>query len=66
MGDIFLGWVLVGVIFFWVGVGGCGWVCHFSGWVWVGVTFSGWVWLNIVSAINNLQIYKRYLQRYKR
>ena len=28
--DIFSGWVWVDVIFFWVGVGGCGWV-------WLGV-----------------------------
>ena len=38
MGRIFYGWVWVGVIFFWVGVGGC----DISGWVWVGVTLF-WV-----------------------
>ena len=39
----------MGVILFWVGVGGgdnflggCVWVCYFSGWMWVGVPFF-WV-----------------------
>ena len=38
------GRVWVGVTFFWLGVGSCGWLwmgMDGSGWVWVGVTFFG-------------------------
>ena len=45
------GCVWVFVTFFWLGIGGFGWMWPFFGWVWVSVTFflagCGWVWVGV-------------------
>ena len=45
------GWIWMGMSFFWLGVGGCGWVWPFFSWVWVArgecdlcLAGCGWVW----------------------
>ena len=45
--DHFFDWVWGLVIFFWLGVDGCGWVWPFYDWVWVVGPFFSWAWVSV-------------------